>query len=126
MISPNLTKNILKVIAHGTEPFYACDLGLNGGEINGLNLNGYIEPTGNTRPVEITLPYWDVIKGRIEIKKTVAAKEWRYTPIKDKYNDPDMYSAEARDWLIGIYKKELDTMIAQAREIVALADALGL
>ena len=126
MISTNLTKNILKVIAHGTEPFYACDLGLSGGEINGLRLNGYIEPTGNTRPVEITFHYWDAFEGRIEVTKTVAAKEWRYTPIADKYSDPDQYNDTVREWLIGTYKRELDTIIGQAREIVALADALGL
>ena len=123
MISTNLTKNILKVIAHGNEPFYASDLGMNGGEINGLRLNGYIAPTGNIRSVEITFQCWDPFKACGEVKKTVTVKEWRYTPIEDKYSE---YNDEIREWLIDTYKRELDTVIAQARELAALADALGL
>lgn len=38
----------VKALGEGTK-FYASDLGLAGGTISGLNINGYIKKTGNTK-----------------------------------------------------------------------------
>lgn len=68
----NVLANYLHARAYN-KPFYAVDLGLNGGQINALSVNGLIEPTGNTKEVDLILKTWSDEK----FVKTVKVKEWR-------------------------------------------------
>lgn len=74
----NVLANYLHARAYN-KPFYAEDLGLNGGQINGLQANGLIEPTGNTTEVDLVLKTWSDKK----IIKTVQVKEWRCVDEKE-------------------------------------------
>lgn len=55
-------------LENGTKPFYANDLGLSGGSISGLLLQGVIKKTGNTHS------YWVEIDD--ETAKKVTVSEW--------------------------------------------------
>lgn len=68
----NVIANYFQARAYN-KPFYAVDLGLNGGQINALSVNGLIEPTGNTTEVDLVLKTWSDEK----FVKTVKVKEWR-------------------------------------------------
>lgn len=68
----NVLANYLHARAYN-KPFYAVDLGLNGGQINALSVNGLIEPTGNIKEVDLILKTWSDEK----FVKTVKVKEWR-------------------------------------------------
>lgn len=60
--------NYMNIRISGRTTFYASDFGLNGGEINGLVVNGLIRPTGQTKNVMIPIDW--------NIYKKVSAKEW--------------------------------------------------
>lgn len=80
MFTPiNVLANYLHARAYN-KPFYAMYLGLNGGQINALRINGLIEPTGNTKEVDLVLNTWS--DGR-KIIKTVEIKEWRCVNAKE-------------------------------------------
>lgn len=66
----NLIKNYAKVSAMGDKPFYASDLGLNGGSIKQLAHYHVIKPTGRTKF------YWFQISETEEVK--VKIYEWHF------------------------------------------------
>ncbi len=75
----NYTINFYKVMLKITnqnlnKPFYASDLGLNGGEINSLNCAGCITPTGKRK--EIFYP----IDSYGELYRKDEVLEWRFKP----------------------------------------------
>lgn len=66
---------VAKVKALGEDTvFYASDLGIAGGTINGLDRNGYIEKTGNTKSYMIEIGD--------NLFKRVSVYEWR---VHDRY-----------------------------------------
>lgn len=69
MMNVNVVKNAVKVAMYG-KPFYAEDLGLNGGNINGLCYSGLIEPTGKTKKVWVEI--YDDIAKKCEVQEWVA------------------------------------------------------
>ena len=73
-------------------PFYAEEVGLNGGQINALALRHYIEPTGNTKE-----RYVEVGDG---LYRKVEVQEW-------KISDPKML-----EW-VGHYNNEKLKKFAQ-------------
>lgn len=109
MTSINLYKNALRAHVYG-KPFYASDLGLNGGEINGLRLNFFIEPTGNTRKVTIPMGY---DRRGNAILREVTAKEWRP-------------SGAGSFWLRKLQVKELREYVKIAREFLQFAERMGI
>lgn len=120
-MTTNLVKNILKVMSQGDRPFYASDLDLNGGEINGLSDNRYIKPTGNTKTIMVPISTW----GSDRIFKECKVKEWQAaSPAESLSKFVD--DSERLDELVADYAETLAKAIAQAREIVARANALGL
>ena len=104
MYSPiNVITNYLHARAYN-KPFYAVDLGLNGGEINGLQINGLIEPTGNTKEVELVLKTWSDKK----FVKTVQVKEWRCV------NEKEMMST----YRLNLLQKDIREAVTMARNIL--------
>lgn len=100
----NVLTNYLRARAYRS-PFYAVDLGLNGGEINGLQINGLIEPTGNTTEVDLVLKTWSDKK----IIKTVQVKEWRCVDEK-----------EMSPCRLALLQRDIQQAVAKAMEIVGL------
>lgn len=109
-MSANCLMNSLVVRAHG-KPFYASDLGLNGGEINGLSINRYIKATGNTKTVMVPIDTWHGDR----IFKECKVKEWEYCG--DAYGE---------GWLAEMQERELRKMIIKAQKILELAAQLGI
>ena len=103
----NNIKNALMVRAYG-KPFYASDLGLNGGEIRGLSANQFIRKTGNSKDVDITLETW----GGCKLIKTVEVYEWRMTTPRAEWE---------RCW----QKEAIDQAIKDAKILLRCAAELG-
>lgn len=99
----NVLANYLHARAHN-KPFYAEDLGLNGGQINGLRINGLIEPTGNTKEVELVLKTWSDEK----FVKTVKVKEWKCV------NEKEMMSP----YRLNLLQKDIQEAVTMAKEIL--------
>lgn len=105
MFTPiNVLANYLHARAYN-KPFYAVDLGLNGGQINGLRINGLIEPTGNTREVDLVLDTWG--NGE-KLIKTVKIKEWRCV------NEKKMMSP----YRFNLFHKDIQEAVTLARNIL--------
>lgn len=104
----NVLTNYLHARAYKS-PFYAVDLGLNGGEINGLRINGLIEPTGNTKEVELVLKTWSDEK----FVKTVKVKEWKCV------NEKEMMSP----YRLNLLQKDIREAVTMATEILCWWDA---
>ena len=109
-MSANCLMNSLVVRAHG-KPFYASDLGLNGGEISGLSLNHYIKATGNTKTVMVPIDTWHGDR----IFKECKVEEWEYCG-----------DACGESWLAEMQERELRKMITKAQKILELAAQLGI
>lgn len=107
-MTPNMVKNILKISAYG-KPFYASDLGLNGGEINGLSCNRYIKPTGHTKTVMVQIDTW----GGDRIYKECTVKEWKYSGDEDR-------------WMREALQERFIQAVQDAKEILAAAAELGI
>lgn len=107
-MTTSMVKNILKINTYG-KPFYASDLGLSGGEINGLSYNHYIKPTGRTKTVMVQIDTW----GNDRIYKECEVKEWQYS---DKENV----------WRSEILRKYSIQAVQEAKEILAFAAELGI
>lgn len=100
--------NVLANYLHArtyNKPFYAVDLGLNGGQINALRINGLIEPTGNAKEVDLILDTWGDGK---ELIKTVKIKEWRCV------NEKEMMSP----YCLNLLQKDIQEAITMAKEIL--------
>lgn len=109
MFTPiNVLANYLHARAYN-KPFYAEDLGLNGGQINGLRINGLIEPTGNTKEVELVLKTWSDEK----FVKTVKVKEWKCV------NEKEMMSP----YRLNLLQKDIREAVTMATEILCWWDA---
>lgn len=65
-----------KILASDKTAFYASDFDIYGSTMNALRNRGYIEPTGNTKEVFITL--WD------NHYLKVTAKEWKLRKINTR------------------------------------------
>jgi hypothetical protein len=96
-INTNTISNVAKVIAYG-KPFFASDLGFNGGEIRGMNYHGYIRATGKTRESFIPIDGWDD-----EFYRKVTVQEWELNPVA-----------------IASFKSELEKIIADLSVLRAL------
>jgi hypothetical protein len=81
------------------------DLGLNGGQINGLRINGLIEPTGNTKVVDLVI---DTYSDGRKIIKTVEIKEWRCV------NEKEMMSP----YRLNLLQKDIQEAVTMAKEIL--------
>lgn len=92
------------------KPLYAVDLGLNGGQINALRVNGLIEPTGNIKEVDLVLDTWGDGK---ELIKTVKIKEWRCV------NEKEMMSP----YRLNLLQKDIREAVTLATEILCWWDA---
>jgi len=71
----NLVKSYAKVSAMGNKPFYASDLGLNGGSIGGLECYHVIKKTGKSKFCWIQITETEKI--RVEVY------EWRFNKNND-------------------------------------------
>lgn len=69
MMNKNVLKNAVKVAMYG-KPFYASDLELCGGNINGLLYHDLIKPTGNTKKIWVEI-YEDTAK-KCEVSEWIA------------------------------------------------------
>ena len=107
-MTPNMVKNILKISAYG-KPFYASDLGLNGGEISGLACNNYIKHTGHTKTVMVQIDTW----GGDRIYKECKAKEWEYRGDENR-------------WMREALQERFIKAVQDAKEILAAAAELGI
>lgn len=107
-LNANMVKNVMKIRAYG-KPFYASDLGMNGGEICGLSVHSYIMPTGNTKTIMVPIDTW----GGDRIFKECKVKEWRYNPSPSAY-------------LRSIWEQEFAKAVKDAKEVLAAAAALGI
>lgn len=99
--------NVLANYLHArtyNKPFYAVDLGLNGGQINALSVNGLIEPTGNIKEVDLILKTWSDEK----FVKTVKVKEWRCV------NEKEMMSP----YRFNLLNKDIQEAVTLARNIL--------
>lgn len=88
----NISENTLNALVRVTEygkPFYASELGLDGGTINALRTAGFITPTGETKS-ELVNIYDDMYK-KIEVS------QWKIYP-----RAKDMVAKEL-DRLLRIY-----------------------
>lgn len=104
MFTPiNVLANYLHARAYN-KPFYAVDLGLNGGQINALSVNGLIEPTGNIKEVDLILKTWSDEK----FVKTVKVKEWRCV------NEKEMMSP----YRFNLLNKDIQEAVTLARNIL--------
>lgn len=99
--------SVMKIRALNGESFYAYDLHLNGGEIAALSVNGYIEPTGNTKTILVHITTTQ--KGE-RIFKECTVLEWRLKTEK---------------WRIEMYERALKREIEKAKEVLSLAEELG-
>lgn len=89
-----LIKQYSKLIAMGTQPFYASDAGLSGGSIGAMHRNNWIAKTGNTKKVTITIDKpifekvkspnnwggffeWEKVVGYEPVQKEVEIYEWK-------------------------------------------------
>lgn len=89
-----LIKQYNKLIAMGTQPFYASDAGLSGGSIGAMHRNNWIAKTGNTKKVTITIDKpifekvkspnnwggffeWEKVVGYEPVQKEVEIYEWK-------------------------------------------------
>lgn len=105
MFTPiNVLANYLRARTYN-KPFYAVDLGLNGGQINALRVNGLIEPTGNIKEVDLVLDTWGDGKKLI---KTVKIKEWRCV------NEKEMTSP----YRLNLLQKDIQEAVTMAKEIL--------
>lgn len=78
-MTTNTLMGYVRALNHG-KPFYAADLGLNGGTIAAMAYYNYIRRTGNTKEYMVNL-YDDVYK-------KVSVHEWKLVVSKDThYND---------------------------------------
>lgn len=100
--------NAMKVRAYG-KPFYASDLGMNGGEINGLKFNRFIKPTGNTRKVMVPIDMW----GGDRIFKECEVKEW-------------VWCRSDREWERAWQNEALIQAVKKARELLELVSGMGI
>lgn len=99
--------NVLANYLHArtyNKPFYAVDLGLNGGQINALRVNGLIEPTGNIKEVDLILKTWSDEK----FVKTVKVKEWRCV------NEKEMMSP----YRFNLLHNDIQEAVTLARDIL--------
>lgn len=104
MFTPiNVLANYLRARTYN-KPFYAVDLGLNGGQINALRINGLIEPTGNTKEVELVLKTWSDEK----FVKTIKIQEWRCV------NEKEMMSP----YRLNLLQKDIQEAVTLARNIL--------
>lgn len=104
MFTPiNVLANYLRARAYN-KPFYAVDLGLNGGQINALSVNRLIEPTGNIKEVDLILKTWSDGK---ELIKTVEIKEWKC--IDEKMMSP---------YRLNLLRKDIQEAITMAKEFL--------
>lgn len=71
----NKTIIALATVVNHNKPFYASELGLNGGITNALATWGFIKPTGNEREEFIPISTWD--EG---LYKRVEVYEWEVSP----------------------------------------------
>ena len=99
--------NAMKVRAYG-KPFYASDLGLNGGEINGLRANSYIKATGNTRKVMVPIDRW----GGDRIFKECEVKEW-------------IWCRSDREWEREWQNEVLIQAVREAKELLDFVNEMG-
>lgn len=84
-----LIKQYSKLIAMGTQPFYASDAGLSGGAIGAMHRNNWIAKTGNTKKMTIQVdvpvlgepdpkwPWYCPIVGYDKKDKEVEIFEWK-------------------------------------------------
>lgn len=100
--------NAMKVRAYG-KPFYASDLGLNGGEINGLQINSYIKPTGNTRKVMVPIDRWNGDR----IFKECEVKEW-------------VWCRSDREWEREWQNEVLIQAVREAKELLDFVNEMGI
>ena len=103
----NNIKNAMKVRAYG-KPFYASDLGLNGGEIRGLQANSFIKPTGNTKTIMVPIDTW----GNDRIFKECKVKEWIW---RRSYLDWE------REW----QEEVLVQAVKEAKELLNFVNEIG-
>lgn len=96
--------NYFRILASGKKTFYASDLGLNGGQINGLSYWNFIKKTGNTKEEWI-----DVDENT---RKRVCVYEWEiidYT--KDKMDFTWHTKDETKvEYLAKYYSKVLEDL----------------
>lgn len=95
----------IKAMGEGAT-FYASDIGALGGTMSGLQSNGYIEKTGNTRETVFPIEMWN---GDILLKKG-EVYEWRV-----------IADSEKSAWRADFEKRQLDTY---AKCILQAAEAL--
>lgn len=103
----NVIVNYLHARAYN-KPFYAVDLGLNGGQINALSVNGLIEPTGNIKEVDLVLDTWGDGEKLI---KTVKIKEWRC--INEKMMLPYRFN---------LFQRDIQEAVTMAKKILNWCD----
>ncbi len=84
-------------------PFYASELGLNGGVINGLRYYGIIRPTGNSKEYSIPHPYIDKFLIRCKVAEWVVNKK--------SYDS---------------FKEAMKKDISEMKNVIALCESLGL
>ena len=101
-------KNMMKIATYG-KPFYASDLGMNGGEISALTIHCFIVPTGKTRKTMVQIDTW---RGD-RIFKESTIKEWEFNP---------RHAGEWRE----VWGYEIGKAIKDAQDILAAARAMGI
>lgn len=117
MTSMNCYKNALKARAYG-KPFYAADLGLNGGEINGLSLNQFIKPTGNIKTAIVPA---GTDKHGNRLLREVTIKEWIYC--NERWGTADL--AFWGETMKATQERELAEYAELAKEFLRLLDTVG-
>lgn len=89
-MTTNTLMGYIMVLNYG-KPFYAADLGLNGGTIAAMACYNYIRRTGNTKDYMVHL-YDDVYKKvsvyewTLVVSKDVFYNDWRKNQIEREYN----------------------------------------
>lgn len=74
MTTANIIKALEAIATLTNGTFYADHIGLNGNTVKALHSHGYIEPTGQMKPLTIT-----VKQGTKEL--TLSVKEWTVTAL---------------------------------------------
>lgn len=100
--------NALKARAHG-KPFYASELGFNGGEMNGLSLNSFVKPTGNTKTILVSITTWNGSR----IFKECEVKEW-------------VWCCSDYDWERAWQNEAIIKAVKDAKALLAIAESLGI
>lgn len=102
VFSNSFIKGYVSLNSVFNRPFYASELGLNGGVINGLRHYGIIRPTGNSKEYSIPHPYIDKFLIRCEVA------EWAVD--KKAYNS---------------FKKTMQKDISEMKKMIALCETFG-